>query len=140
LTPLLKFRISDMHTVIETPAYLREARGAGMTEAEMRKAVKTVSENPEAGTPIQGTGGFRKLRLAGRGKGKSGGYRLVTFFSGADIPVFLITVFGKGERADLSQAERNELVKLGKELLETYRAKLPPIGKKRKLLRTRRPR
>jgi hypothetical protein len=35
---------------------------------------------------IAGTCGCRKLRLPGRGKGKSGGYRVVTFYSGVDIP------------------------------------------------------
>jgi hypothetical protein len=40
------------------------------------------------------------LRVAGRGKGKSGGYRAITFYSGTALPVFLITVFGKGEKAN----------------------------------------
>lgn len=61
--------------------------------------------------------------LAGRGKGKSGGYRIIFAFGGGDIPVFLITVFGKGEKDNLSQAERNELAKLTKVLFETYRGK-----------------
>jgi len=56
-----------------------------------------------------GTGGARKVRFAGRGKGKSGGYRVITFFGGDDIPVFLLNVFSKGERANLSKTERNEL-------------------------------
>ena len=34
---------------------------------------------------MQGTGGCRKLRIAGRNKGKSGGYRVVTAFGGDDI-------------------------------------------------------
>ena len=58
---------------------------------------------------MAGTGGVRKARLAGRGKGKSGGYRIVWYFGGGDIPVFLLAVFGKGEKANLSQGERNAL-------------------------------
>ena len=38
-----------------------------------------------AGDVIEGTGGARKLRFAGKGKGKRGGFRVITFFSGADI-------------------------------------------------------
>jgi hypothetical protein len=37
-------------------------------------------------------------RNLSNGGGKSGGYRGVTFYSGINIPVFLITVFGKGEK------------------------------------------
>lgn len=80
-----------------------------MTEDERTAAVDLVATDPEAGDLIQGTGGVRKARLAGRGKGKSGGYRIVWYFGGGDIPVFLLTVFGKGEKANLTQGERNAL-------------------------------
>jgi hypothetical protein len=88
---------------------LRAADEAGLSEAEKEAIVLAVAENPELGDPIAGTGGCRKFRFAGRGKGKSGGYRIITFFSGQRIPVFLITVFGKGEKSNLSRAEQNKL-------------------------------
>lgn len=69
---------------------------------------------------MPGTGGCRKFRLAGRGKGKSGGYRTITFYSGPTIPVFLIAIFSKGERADLSQKERNQLAAMTKALVAEY--------------------
>lgn len=98
-----------MQSVIETDAYLRDAKDAGMSEDERNAAVDLVSASPESGDVMQGTGGVRKARLAGRGKGKSGGYRIVWYFGGGDIPVFLLTVFGKGEKANLTQGERNAL-------------------------------
>ena len=98
-----------MQTVIETESYLRAARDAKMAEDEMKAAVDLIAGEPEAGDVMQGTGGVRKARLAGRGKGKSGGYRVVWYFGGNDIPVFLLTVFGKGEKANLTQGERNAL-------------------------------
>ena len=58
---------------------------------------------------MPGTGGARKLRFAGRGKGKSGGYRVITFYADRDMPVFLLDVYGKDSQASLSGAERNEL-------------------------------
>lgn len=64
----------------------------------------------------------RKLRFAGRGKGKSGGYRVITFFSGADIPVFLLNVFAKGEKVVLTPVERRELSNVLKSMVEIYRA------------------
>lgn len=80
-----------------------------MSADERISAVDLVATSPEAGDLLQGTGGVRKARLAGKGKGKSGGYRIVWYFGGGDIPVFLLTVFGKGEKANLTQGERNAL-------------------------------
>jgi hypothetical protein len=108
-TAALPHIFARVQTVIETPTYLSDAKAAGLSEEERAHVVATVAANPRAGVPIPGTGGARKIRFAGRGKGKSGGYRVVTFFGGEDIPVFLLGVFGKGDRANLSQAERNEL-------------------------------
>lgn len=98
-----------MQTVIETESYLRASKDAKMSTEEMANAVDLVSADPLVGVLMQGTGGVRKVRLAGRGKGKSGGYRIVYFYGGGDIPVFLLTVFGKGEKANLNQGERNAL-------------------------------
>lgn len=106
-----------MHTVAETSAYLSAADDAGMTEAEREAVIDLLALNPSLGDLIVGTGGCRKFRLAGRGKGKSGGYRVVTFFGGVNIPVYLLTVFSKGERANLSRAECNALAQVSKRLL-----------------------
>ena len=110
---------NPMQAVIETDSYLRDAKDAGMTEDERNAAVDLVAADPESGDVMQGTGGVRKARLAGRGKGKSGGYRIVWYFGGGDIPVFLITVFGKGEKANLTQGERNALRALSTTLKES---------------------
>ena len=90
----------------------------------MGEAVDTVAKNPLAGDLLPGTGGCRKVRIAGRGKGKSGGYRVVTFFGGYGVPVFLLTVFSKGERANLSHAERNALGKLSEGLVASLNRKV----------------
>ena len=95
-----------------------------MVQSEIDDLIDFLSLNPTAGEEIQGTGGCRKLRVAGRGKGKSGGYRTITFFSGQDVPVFLVTVFSKGERSNLSKADRNFLAGMTKELVSEYRKKV----------------
>jgi len=109
-----------VHTIVETPAYMRAAKEAGLSEAEMQSIVAFISSNPEAGEVIVGTGGCRKLRFGKDGRGKSGGVRVITFFSGPDIPLFLITVFAKNERSNLSKAECNALAAMTKRLAETY--------------------
>lgn len=97
-----------MITVVETPAYLRSAKEAGMSETEMAAAINLLAINSEAGDLMVGTGGCRKVRLAGKGKGKSGGYRLITFVIANDR-AFLLTVFAKGDKANLTTAESNAL-------------------------------
>jgi hypothetical protein len=80
-----------------------------MSDAQRDAIVVAISKAPHLGDLMQGTGGARKVRFAGRGKGKSGGYRVVTYHAGAELPVFLLAVISKGERANLSSAERNAL-------------------------------
>jgi hypothetical protein len=98
-----------LHTVIETPPFLAAANEAGISDGEREDIVTYIATYPDAGVVMPGTGGARKVRVAGRGKGKSGGYRVVTFYAAEDIPVFLLDVYGKGSQANLSKAQRNEL-------------------------------
>jgi hypothetical protein len=101
----------DMHAVILSATFLADCHDAGLSEDEVSKIVAAISSNPLLGDIIPGTGGARKYRFAGRGKGKSGGYRTVTYYAGEDVPVLMLALINKGERSDLSQAERNELQK-----------------------------
>lgn len=118
-----------MHTVVETPNYLAEAKRVGMSEAKQVEVVDIIAADPEHGEVVPGTGGCRKFRVGGRGnKGKSGSYRIWTFFCGPDLPVFLLTVFDKGDKDNLSKAERNALAKLVKALERSYRDGLRPTG------------
>jgi hypothetical protein len=103
-----------VHTVVETPEFLSAARNAGMTDTERQSAVDLIAANPDAGQIIPGTGGCRKVRVAREGGGKSGGYRVVTYYARTDLPVFLLTVISKGQRANLTERQKNELRK-GKE-------------------------
>ena len=72
---------------------------------------------------ISGTGGARKIRFAGKGKGKRGGYRVITFYSGTDIPVFLLNVFAKNEKTDLTSQERKVLQQVLSDLVKAYKAR-----------------
>jgi hypothetical protein len=110
-----------MQTVIETKPYLAAAAAAGMSETERERTVLILAENPQAGDLMKETGGCRKVRIAKDGEGKSGGYRVITWFGGGDIPLFLLTVFAKGQKANLSKKERNALSKLSGTLRTSLR-------------------
>ena len=100
-----------MHTVVETPEFLTAAKKAGMTDGERDAAVMVLALNPDAGDIIPGTGGCRKVRVAREGKGKSGGYRVISYYVAADEPVYLLTVISKGKQANLTDRQKNELRK-----------------------------
>jgi len=106
-------------TVVETPEFQRRAR-AIMSDAERMALIDFVARNPMSGVSLGG--GVRKFRFARAGGGKSGGYRVIHFFAAEeDMPVFLITVFAKNEKANLSRAESEAVRALGKELADSYR-------------------
>jgi hypothetical protein len=57
-----------VHTIVETPAYLADAKHEHMTSDEREAAVDLVAANPEAGDLIVGSGGCRKVRIGGKEK------------------------------------------------------------------------
>ena len=106
-----------LHTVVETPAFLAGAEKAGMTEAERTSAVNQIAVDPAGGDMIVGSGGCRKVRVAGRGFGKSGGFRVVTAYLNVRAPVFLIAVLSKGKAASFTK----EQVKAMKGMMDRLR-------------------
>jgi hypothetical protein len=104
-----------------------------MRAEEVDELISFLSLHPSAGEVVEGTGGCRKFRFPGRGRGKSGGYRTITFYSGDEIPVFLITVFSKGERSNLSKRERNGLAELTRTLKAEYRDRIVKVKRNRRV-------
>ncbi|MBI2378559.1 MAG: type II toxin-antitoxin system RelE/ParE family toxin [Deltaproteobacteria bacterium] len=109
-----------MLTVVETPEFIVRAERL-MTVEEKSALINRMAASPASGDLIPGTGGARKLRLAGRRKGKSGGFRVITFFHNWGMPVFLLDIYGKNERIDLTEAEKNELRAVLKAIVDHYR-------------------
>ena len=87
-----------MQTVVETPSYLKAAE-AIFSEEEREKIVAMIASNPECGELMQGTGGFRKIRVGRDGMGKRGGARLIYIFRNGGFPIFLITAYSKMRKA-----------------------------------------
>ena len=106
-------------TVVETPGFLRDVVGR-LSEDDRDELVAFLAANPEAGDLIQDTGGARKLRWGAQGRGKRGGVRVVYYYHNEGIPLFLLSVFAKNEKASLSRAERNEMKKLLPRLVAGY--------------------
>ncbi len=110
-----------MHGLVELPLYLADAKSAGVTDDEREAIATIIAADPQAGDLIPGAGGARKVRIAGKGKGKSGGYRVITYYAAEDVPVLLLRLVSKGQRADISQAERNDVRLALETIVEEYR-------------------
>lgn len=119
-----------MQTVIETPAYLASAKDENVSVDERNEIVAFLAANPDAGDIMAGTGGARKVRFGGRGKGKSGGYRIITFYADEDIPLFLLDIYSKDTQANISKADRNELRKILTVLPQVWRESVSEQVKK----------
>ena len=70
-----------------------------LTDDEYRVFQWHLLLNPEAGDIVRGSGGVRKIRWAPKGKGKSGGVRIMYYFKKSDDEIWLLTIYSKSERA-----------------------------------------
>lgn len=109
-----------MITVAETRTFQDKAARL-LSAREREELVAYIAEHPAAGVVMEGTGGIRKLRWTRAGRGKSGGVRVIYYFHDVSMPLYLLTVFGKNEKANLSKAERNSLSRAVKALVASWR-------------------
>jgi hypothetical protein len=121
-----------MQTVLSTSTYARQAKALRLSEDELRAIETTLAADPLSGDVIPGTGGARKMRVAGRGHGKRGGYRTIHYYGGDDVPVFLLAIYGKDARADLTESEKNELAKVLPTIADAYRAAVREKAKEKR--------
>ena len=92
-----------LQIVVETPEFIRRAKHIGMTEADRADVISTLAAHPEAGVSLGG--GLRKVRIARKGSGKSGGYRVLHFYREEGIPLFFADSLCQ-ERTGQHHAER----------------------------------
>jgi hypothetical protein len=88
-------------TVAETAVFMRQAAEVWSDE-ERGVFVDFIARNPEAGDLIPETGGVRKVRWGRQGSGKRGGVRVIYFYHHIDAPIYLLMVYAKARREDLS--------------------------------------
>lgn len=82
-----------------------------LTDDEYARLQLYLANDPEAGDVIPGTGGFRKVRWGDpkRGQGKRGGLRVVYYLFVQESLIWLFTLYGKAEAADLTPSEKRLL-------------------------------
>lgn len=109
-----------LQVVVETNEFVRQASSC-MDQISRKRFIDFIAANPLVGDLIVGTGGARKVRWAGdSARGKRGGARVIYYYHDRTMPIFLFTAYGKGIKANLSQAERNSLRNFIKEIALNY--------------------
>lgn len=98
-------------TVAETPLFLRQAEKI-WSRGEHDEFIDYIAGNPEAGDVIPETGGIRKVRWGREGSGKRGGVRVIYLFHDPERPLYLLTVYAKARKEDLSADEKRTVRQL----------------------------
>jgi hypothetical protein len=105
--------------IAETKPFQNAAKKL-ITEDELSQIIGHVAFHPEGGDLIQGAGGIRKLRWDRPGMGKSGGLRVIYFFHDLNMPLYLLAVYPKSQKSNITDSEKAIMGKLTKELIRTY--------------------
>jgi len=103
---------------VETPPFKRYIDDLPNGQEILLDLQESLLDNPEAGDLIVGTGGLRKIRLAGKGKGKSGGFRITYLYVQKFECVYLFVIYAKNEKENLSQREKALLKKVVEDIKE----------------------
>jgi hypothetical protein len=106
-------------TVAETAVFLREAAGI-WTDEERSEFVDFIARNPEVGDLIPGSDGVRKIRWRRQGTGKRGGVRIIYFYHDPGMPLYLLIIYAKARRDDLSPDAKKAVRALVARLRRAY--------------------
>lgn len=106
-------------SIVEVAPFTRQV-SSFLSEAEQEDLKWYLANNPTAGVLIQGTGGVRKLRWAAKGRGKSGGSRIIYFFCSEATPIWLLAAYSKSTKVDVSEQEKAAIRKLASVLVAQY--------------------
>jgi hypothetical protein len=99
---------------IETPTFTRLIASL-MNDDEYAKMQLALVLRPDWGRVIPGSGGIRKMRWAGSGRGKRGGLRVIYYWHTSDDQIWMLTAYAKGAKEDLSRDEIRQLKRLVEE-------------------------
>ena len=81
-------------------------------KSELALLGSQLSENPKKGTSLGNNCYKIRLAIASKGKGKAGGARVITHFYVSDQTVFLLSIYDKSDRENISTSQIKDLLKL----------------------------
>lgn len=93
-----------LHAVLETSIFSQRA-DALLSVEDRAELIGALARVPLAGDVMQCLGGVRKLRFAPKGRGKSGGFRVIYYVLSEGESILALLIYGKNEQGDLSPAQ-----------------------------------
>jgi len=99
---------------IETPIFTRLVKTL-VPDEEYRALQLALMLRPEQGVLLQGSGGLRKIRWGGSGRGKSGGFRVIYFWDKEQAAFYMLLAYAKNEQEDLTPDQLKVLSRLVRE-------------------------
>ena len=100
--------------IVETPTFTRLIKDL-LDEDSYRLLQIELAENPEKGVIVRGSGGVRKLRWSGSGRGKRGGTRVIYYWATEQDVILMLVAYAKNEMDDLTPAQCRVLRRLVEE-------------------------
>jgi hypothetical protein len=108
--------------VAETQQFQQRA-AVRMSDDERQAFIQYIAAYPDAGVIVPATGGVRKVRWGVDSRGKRGGLRVMYYYHDEDMPIFLLTVFAKNEKDDITPSEKKVMRQLVSLLVKAYRGR-----------------
>ena len=95
-------------TFIQFSPFVADWRRLRLSDEDLRALETQIMDRPDAGVVLAGTGGLRKIRFAppSWNRGKSGATRVCYVYLSAVAHCYLLTIFGKNEKPNLSAADK----------------------------------
>ena len=108
VTDLLSHPDLEPMIFIETPAFTADMKEL-LPDHSYAELQRELIARPRAGDLIPGTGGLRKIRWKLPGQGKRGGARVIYYLRASQSQIWLLAIYGKGIKNDLTAAEKKRM-------------------------------
>lgn len=99
-------------TFIQTFEFTKNWERLKLRDDDLRRLEWEILKDPKVGVVVRGTGKLRKMRFALSNEGKSGSMRVCYVDFASKGTVYLITIYPKSEKDNLSKEERNNIKKV----------------------------
>ena len=119
----MTYRTADENPLIsvcETDEFLSRAAKIWSDE-ERSEFVDYIAAQPDVGDIVPGAGGIRKVRWSRAGAGKRGGVRVIYYFYGDAVPLYLLSIFAKNQKSDLNAEDKKALSEFAKRVKDAIR-------------------
>ncbi len=102
--------------ILRTKRFIKDLRRAKVSEADEEALNQEITENPEVGDLMVGTGGARKVRFGIGNRGKRSGGRAIYYFIAPDETIWMLAAYSKSDQVDITPDQRRIITDLIKEL------------------------